>query len=76
MTLKLQIEIIYLRSSDIIKKKYHNSSLLEFYKGLPLIQFDNLHKFARELFYVFGTSYLCEKRTHKKETQKMFPDLS
>ncbi|UYV70678.1 hypothetical protein LAZ67_8000246 [Cordylochernes scorpioides] len=41
------MEMIDLQCSDIIKNKYENSSLLEFYKSLPLTQFDNLHKFAR-----------------------------
>ncbi|UYV68887.1 EPM2AIP1 [Cordylochernes scorpioides] len=51
---ELQMEMIDLQCSDIIKNKYENSSLLEFYKSLPLTQFDNLHKFARGLFSVFG----------------------
>ncbi|CAG9793542.1 unnamed protein product [Diatraea saccharalis] len=44
---EVQMEIIDLECSDMIKNKYQNSSLLEFYKSLPLEQFDNLHKFAR-----------------------------
>ncbi|GFQ93767.1 general transcription factor II-I repeat domain-containing protein 2B [Trichonephila clavata] len=62
---ELQMEMIDLQCSDIIKNKYQNSSLLEFYKSLPLTQFDNLHKFARGLFSVFGTTYLCEKTFSK-----------
>ncbi|UYV61751.1 EPM2AIP1 [Cordylochernes scorpioides] len=62
---ELQMEIIDLQCSDIIKNKYENSSLLEFYKSLPLTQFDNLHEFARGLFSVFGTTYLCEKTFSK-----------
>ncbi|XP_071037130.1 general transcription factor II-I repeat domain-containing protein 2B-like [Parasteatoda tepidariorum] len=53
---ELQMEMIDLQCSDIIRNKYQNSSLLEFYKSLPLTQFDNLHKFARGLFSVFGTT--------------------
>ncbi|UYV69372.1 EPM2AIP1 [Cordylochernes scorpioides] len=53
---ELQMEMIDLQCSDIIKNKYENSSLLEFYKSLPLTQFDNLHKFARGLFSVFDTT--------------------
>ncbi|GFQ66639.1 general transcription factor II-I repeat domain-containing protein 2 [Trichonephila clavata] len=62
---ELQMEMIDLQCRDIIKNKYQNSSLLEFYKRLPLTQFDNLHKFARGLFSVFGTTYLCEKTFSK-----------
>ncbi|UYV82063.1 EPM2AIP1 [Cordylochernes scorpioides] len=62
---ELQMEMIDLQCSDIIKNKYEHSSLLEFYKSLPLTQFDNLHKFARGLFSVFSTTYLCEKTFSK-----------
>ncbi|UYV73426.1 EPM2AIP1 [Cordylochernes scorpioides] len=67
---ELQMEMIDLQCSDIIKNKYENSSLLEFYKCLPLTQFDNLHKFARGLFSVFGTTYLCEKTFSKMKYTK------
>jgi hypothetical protein len=75
---ELEMEIIIynytynynLQCSDIIKNKYQNSSLLEFYKSLPLVQFDNLHKFARGLFSVFGTTYLCEKTFSKMKYTK------
>ncbi|GFQ71051.1 proteinral transcription factor ii-i repeat domain-containing protein 2a [Trichonephila clavata] len=62
---ELQMEMIDLQCSDIIKNKYQNSSLLEFYKSLPLTQFGNLHKFARGLFSVFGTTNFCEKTFSK-----------
>jgi len=67
---ELQMEIIDLQRSDIIRNKYKNSSLLEFYKSLPLVQFDNLHKFARGLFSVLGTTYLCEKTFSKMKYTK------
>lgn len=67
---ELQMEMVDLQCSDIIKNKYQNSSLLEFYKSLPLTQFDNLHKFARGLFSVFGTTYLCEKTFSKMKYTK------
>ncbi|UYV64743.1 EPM2AIP1 [Cordylochernes scorpioides] len=68
---ELQMEMIDLQCSDIIKNKYENSSLLEFYKSLPLTQFDNLHKFARGLFSVFGTTYLCEKTFSKMKSHNV-----
>lgn len=54
-----EMENINLQGSDI-----SNNKLIfvgEFYKSLPLVQFDNLHKFAPGLFSVFGTPYLCEE---------------
>ncbi|GFY76828.1 general transcription factor II-I repeat domain-containing protein 2B [Trichonephila inaurata madagascariensis] len=67
---EVQMEIIDLQCSVMIKNKYQNSYLLEFYKSLPLVQFDNLHKFARGLFSVFGTTYLCEKTFSKMKYTK------
>ncbi|UYV72726.1 EPM2AIP1 [Cordylochernes scorpioides] len=67
---ELQMEMIDLQCSDIIKNKYENSSLLEFYMSLPLTQFDNLHKISCGLFSVFGTTYLCEKTFSKMKYTK------
>nr|CAI5862497.1 unnamed protein product [Callosobruchus analis] len=61
---ELQMEIIDLQCSDIINNKYQNSSFL------PLTQSDNLHKFARGLFSVFDTTYLCEKTFSKMKYTK------
>jgi hypothetical protein len=55
---------------DIFKEKYLKSSLLEFYKSLPVRQFDQLHKFARGFFPAFGTTYLCEKTFSKMKYTK------
>ncbi|KAL3289813.1 hypothetical protein HHI36_023204 [Cryptolaemus montrouzieri] len=49
---EVQMEVIDVQCNDMFKNKYKNSSLLEFYKSLPLVQFDNLHYFARGLFAV------------------------
>ncbi|KAK4871623.1 hypothetical protein RN001_015747 [Aquatica leii] len=76
---ELQMEIIDLQCSDVFKEKYQNSSLLEFYKSLPLTQFDQVHKFARGYFTTFGTtSKLTDK--HLKSlliigTSKFNPSL-
>ena len=64
------MEMIDLQCSDILKEKYLKSSLLEFYKSLPLTQFDQLHKFARGSFSAFGTNYLCEKTFSKMKYTK------
>jgi hypothetical protein len=52
------------------KGQYLKSSLLEFYKSLPLTQFDQLHKFARGFFSSFCTTYLCEKTFSKMKYTK------
>lgn len=57
---ELQMETIIAQCNDVIKNKYQNSSLSEFYKSFPMIQFDNLYKFCNGLFSVFGTTCVRE----------------
>ena len=61
LPIDLQMEIIDLRSNDILKDKFKEGNLIEFYKCLPSEQYSYLKKFAREFISAFGTTYLCEK---------------
>jgi len=62
---ELQMEVIDLQSNDILKDKYKEGNLTEFYKCLPSDQFVYLRKFACEFISVYGTTYLCEKTFSK-----------
>ncbi|GFR29127.1 general transcription factor II-I repeat domain-containing protein 2B [Trichonephila clavata] len=62
LALELQMEMIDLQCSDIIKNKYQNSSLLEFYKSLPLTQFDNLLVGC----FLFLVLLICARRPSPK----------
>ena len=67
---ELQMEVIDLQSNDILKDKYKEGNLTEFYKCLPSDQFVYLRKFACEFISVFGTTYLCEKTFSKMKYTK------
>ncbi|CAI9718805.1 transcription factor II-I repeat domain-containing 2-like [Octopus vulgaris] len=67
---ELQMEVIDLQSNDILKDKYKEGNLIEFYKCLPSDQFLHLRRFACEFISVFGTTYLCEKTFSKMKYTK------
>lgn len=60
-----QLEIIDLQSDDMLKDKYREGSLMQFYKALRPEQFPNLKQFARGYVSVFGTMALCEQTFSK-----------
>lgn len=59
-----------MKCSDIIGKKYE-----EFYKSLPQMQFDKIHKFVRVRFSVFGTIYWCEKTFKKAYAKNVYRSI-
>jgi hypothetical protein len=67
---ELQMEVIDLQSNDILKDKFKEGNLIEFYKFLPSDQFLQLRKFAREFISAFGTTYICEKTFSKMKYTK------
>jgi hypothetical protein len=61
----MQLKIIELQSSTVLKSKYKESSeIIEFWKGLPEEDFPELHNVAVKLVCRFGSIYLCEKVFH------------
>ena len=67
---ELQMEVIDLQSNDMLKDKYKELELIEFYKCLPRAQYMHLKNFALGLISVFGTTYLCEKTFSKMKYVK------
>ena len=57
----LQMEVIDLQTSSLYKTKYGESSLQEFYKSLPKEKFKNLLTMAKQIFSLFGSTYICEQ---------------
>ena len=57
----LQMKIIDLQCNDILKDKFKEEILIEFYKCLPSGQYSYFKKFSREFVLAFGTTCLCEK---------------
>ena len=66
------MEMIDLQCSGIFKEKYLKSSLLEFYKSLPFIQFDRLHKFASGFFFRFRHYLSVWKNILQNEIYKIY----
>ena len=67
---ELQKELIDLQSSDMLKDKYKEGILIEFYKCLPSDQYVHLKDFARGFTSISGTTYLCEKTFSKMKYMK------
>ncbi|CAI6359076.1 unnamed protein product [Macrosiphum euphorbiae] len=58
----MQLEIIELQSSTVLKCKYKEASeIIEFWKCLPEEDFPELHDVALKLVCRFGSTYICEK---------------
>ncbi|KAJ8874660.1 hypothetical protein PR048_025526 [Dryococelus australis] len=57
----LQLELIDLQDNDIMKDKFKEGSLVQFYNFLPEENYPKIKDFARSFLYIFGTSYRCEQ---------------
>ena len=55
------MEIIDLQASSVYKSKHKESSLQDFYKCLNKEEFKNLLTLAKQMFNLFGSTYICEQ---------------
>ena len=76
LPIDLQMEIIDLQSNDILKDKFKEGNLIEFYKCLPFEQYSYLKKFACEFISAFVTTYLCKKTFFKDEMHKILLQIT
>ena len=53
---------LQMETNDILKDKFKEGNLIEFYKYLPSEQYSYLKKFARKFISVFGTR-ICAKKS-------------
>lgn len=59
---ELQMELIDLQYNEFIKRKFNETTLIEFYrKYVPSENFPNLKNHAARLISLFGNTYLCEQ---------------
>ncbi|XP_076034560.1 general transcription factor II-I repeat domain-containing protein 2B-like [Oratosquilla oratoria] len=56
---EVQIELIDLQASDLLKEKHREGKLVAFYRCLPDDDFPKLKNFAAGIASVFGTTYVC-----------------
>ena len=54
------MELIDLQASSLYKSKHGKSSLKDFYKCLKKESFKNLLTLAKQIFCLFGNTYVCE----------------
>ncbi|XP_033606232.1 general transcription factor II-I repeat domain-containing protein 2B isoform X1 [Cryptotermes secundus] len=66
----LQLEVINLQCDNMLKGKFQENNLTEFYKCLPSDEYGELRSYARGLISVFGSTYLCEKTFSKMKYVK------
>ena len=55
------MELIELLASSVYKSKGGESSLQDFYKCLNKERFQNLLNLAKQMFSLFGNTYICEQ---------------
>ena len=60
-TEELQIELIHLQADNSLKTMFESKQLVEFYASLNSEKFQNLKKFARKMFVLFASTYICEQ---------------
>ena len=58
---ELQMEIIELQSSDMLKAKFDSVPIANFYKEyVPKSTYPHLHDNAKRVMCMFGSTYCCE----------------
>ena len=58
---ELQMELIDLQTDNSLKKMFETKVLIEFYASLPSEKFQRLKSFARKMFVLFASTYICEQ---------------
>jgi 17beta-estradiol 17-dehydrogenase/3beta-hydroxysteroid 3-dehydrogenase/mitotic-spindle organizing protein 1 len=58
---QLQIELIDMQSDISLKEKFKESELLQFWSSLKNDKFLNLKNFARKMFTIFASTFICEQ---------------
>ncbi|KAJ8883430.1 hypothetical protein PR048_015273 [Dryococelus australis] len=57
----LQLDLIDLQANDIMKDKFKEASLVQFYNFLPEENYPKINDFAVSFLSIFGTTYPCEQ---------------
>ena len=58
---ELQMELIDLQTDDSLKKMFKTKMLIEFDASLPSEKFQRLKSFAKKMFVLFASTYICEQ---------------
>ena len=57
---ELQVELIDLHADNSLKMMFESKPLVEFYASIYSKKFQQLKKFARKMFVLFASTYICE----------------
>jgi 17beta-estradiol 17-dehydrogenase/3beta-hydroxysteroid 3-dehydrogenase/mitotic-spindle organizing protein 1 len=58
---ELQLEIIGLQCDTDLRELHRREDISKFYNALNSDKFDQLKDYARKMFVVFGSTYICEQ---------------
>ena len=58
---ELHMELIDLQADNALKTSFEKKLLIEFYKSFYPEKFKNVKKFARKIFVLFASTYICEE---------------
>ena len=76
---ELQMELIDLQADNSLKRMFESKPLVEFCSSLHSEKFQNLKKFARKMFVLFASTYICEQtfsimKVNKSENRSLLTD--
>ena len=80
-TEELQMELIDLQADNSLKRMFESKPLVEFYSSLHPEKFQNLKKFARKMFVLFASTYICEQtfsvmKINKSKNRSLLTDAN
>jgi len=58
---ELQMELIDLQADNALKSSFEKKPLIDFYESLYPEKFKNIKEFARKMFVLFASTYICEQ---------------
>ena len=78
-TEELQMELIDLQTDNSLKRMFESKPLAELYSSQHSEKFQNLKKFARKMFVLFASTYLCEQtfsimKVNKSKNRSLLTD--
>ena len=76
---ELQMELIDLPADNALKTSFEKKLLIEFYKSFYPEKFKNVKEFARKIFVLFASTYICEQTfssmwINKSKTRSLLTD--
>ncbi|XP_068223147.1 general transcription factor II-I repeat domain-containing protein 2A-like [Palaemon carinicauda] len=76
---ELQVELIDLQADNSLRRLFENKPLVEFYASLHSEKFINLKNFARKMFVIFASTYICEQtfsilKVNKSKNRSLLTD--